>query len=68
MRESNAGVRGGLHRTAAVVMIAATLFHFMHLATTKRDRSTIPALLPTVQETEENDAVASDAAPAYGDD
>ena len=32
MWESNAGVRGGLHRTAAVVMIVATLFHFVHLA------------------------------------
>jgi formate dehydrogenase gamma subunit len=50
MWESNAGVRGGLHRTAAVVMIAATLFHFMHLALKKRDRSVIPALLPTIKD------------------
>jgi hypothetical protein len=50
MWESNAGVRGGLHRTAAVVMIAATLFHFVHLATKKRDRSIIPALLPTIKD------------------
>jgi cytochrome b subunit of formate dehydrogenase len=50
MWESNAGVRGGLHRTAAVVMIAATLFHFVHLALNKRDRSIIPALLPTIKD------------------
>jgi hypothetical protein len=50
MWESNAGVRGGLHRTAAVVMIAATLFHFVHLALKKRDRSIIPALLPTIKD------------------
>jgi thiosulfate reductase cytochrome b subunit len=43
-------VRGGLHRTAAVVMLAATLLHFMHLAMTKRDRSTIPTLLPTIKD------------------
>jgi cytochrome b subunit of formate dehydrogenase len=43
-------VRGGLHRTAAVVMIAATLFHFVHLALKKRDRSIIPALLPTIKD------------------
>jgi formate dehydrogenase gamma subunit len=48
--ESNAGVRGGLHRTAAVVMIAATLFHFVHLALKKRDRSIIPALIPTIKD------------------
>ena len=50
MWESNAGVRGGLHRTAAVVMIVATLFHFVHLAMNKRDRSIIPALLPTIKD------------------
>jgi formate dehydrogenase gamma subunit len=48
--ESNAGVRGGLHRMAAVVMIAATVFHFVHLAMKKRDRSIIPALLPTIKD------------------
>jgi hypothetical protein len=42
-------VRGGLHRTAAVVMIVATLFDFVHLAMKKRDRCIIPALLPTIK-------------------
>ncbi len=50
MWESNAGVRGGLHRVAAVVMIAATLFHFVHLALRKRDRSFIWAMIPTIKD------------------
>jgi len=50
MWESRAGVRGGLHRMAAVVMIAATLFHFIHLAMKKRDRSFIPAMIPTIRD------------------
>ena len=48
--ESGAGVRGGLHRTAAIVMIAATVFHFVHLAVNKRDRSILPALIPTMKD------------------
>ena len=48
--ESNAGVRGGLHRTAAVVMICATVFHFVHLAMKKRDRSFLWAMIPTIKD------------------
>ncbi|HXX13808.1 MAG TPA: cytochrome b/b6 domain-containing protein, partial [Candidatus Eremiobacteraceae bacterium] len=48
--ESSAGVRGGLHRTAAVVMISATLFHFIHLAVKKRDRSFLSAMIPTIKD------------------
>ncbi len=48
--ESNAGVRGGLHRTAAVVMIAATVFHFIHLAVKKHDRSFLWAMIPTIKD------------------
>jgi formate dehydrogenase gamma subunit len=48
--ESNAGVRGGLHRTAAVVMILATLYHFVHLAVKKRDRSFLWAMIPTMKD------------------
>jgi len=48
--EAGVGVRGGLHRTAAVVMIAATLYHVFHLATQKRDRSFIWAMLPTIKD------------------
>ena len=50
MWESNAGVRGGLHRTAAVVMIAATVFHFVHLAMKRHDRSFLWAMIPTIKD------------------
>jgi len=48
--ESHAGVRGGLHRVAAVVMIAATLYHFVHLALKKRDRAFLTAMIPTLKD------------------
>lgn len=38
--------RGQLHRTAAVVLIAATLYHFVHLAVNRRDRVLLTAMLP----------------------
>ncbi len=50
MWESNAGVRGGLHRAAAIVMIAATVFHFVHLVMKKRDRSFVWAMIPTFKD------------------
>jgi formate dehydrogenase gamma subunit len=50
MWESGAGLRGGLHRTAAVVMIAATVFHAVHLAMKKRDRSFLWAMIPTIKD------------------
>lgn len=48
--ESHVGVRGGLHRFAAVILIAATAFHFVHLALRKRDRVFIPAMLPVIKD------------------
>jgi len=48
--ESGVGVRGGLHRTAAIVMILATLYHFVHLAMKKRDRSFLWAMIPTIKD------------------
>jgi formate dehydrogenase gamma subunit len=39
-------LRGQLHRAAAVVLIAATLYHFVHLALNKRDRIFLLAMLP----------------------
>jgi len=48
--EANAGVRGGLHRTAAIVMLLATFFHFIHLAWKKRDRSLLSAIIPTIKD------------------
>ena len=38
--------RGTLHRTAAVVLIAATVYHFIHLAVNRRDRALLGAMLP----------------------
>jgi|CZKY01.1.fsa_nt_gi cytochrome b subunit of formate dehydrogenase len=48
--ESGFGVRGGLHRTAAVVMLLATGYHFVHLALKKRDRSFLWAMLPSIKD------------------
>jgi len=50
MWESNVGVRGGLHRTAGIVMLLATFFHFVHLALNKRDRSFLWAMIPTLKD------------------
>ena len=50
MWESGTGVRGGLHRTAAVVMLLATGYHFIHLAMKKRDRSFLWAMIPTLKD------------------
>jgi len=48
--EASVGVRGGLHRFAAVIIIAATAYHFMHLAFRKRDRSFLRSMLPTTRD------------------
>ena len=50
MWEEGTGVRGGLHRVAAVIMISATLYHFAHLALKKRDRSFLWSMLPTIKD------------------
>jgi cytochrome b subunit of formate dehydrogenase len=43
-------VRGLVHRIAAVVMIAATVIHFIHLAWSRRDRVILIELLPSLQD------------------
>jgi formate dehydrogenase gamma subunit len=48
--ESAAGWRGGLHRTAAVVMLLAIAYHFVHLARNKRDRAFLWAMIPTIRD------------------
>jgi cytochrome b subunit of formate dehydrogenase len=49
--ESGFGVRGGLHRTAAVVLIASTIYHVIHLARNRRDgRLFLLAMLPDVKD------------------
>ncbi|MGB7844448.1 MAG: cytochrome c3 family protein [Candidatus Acidiferrum sp.] len=50
MWESRGGVRGGLHRTAAIVLIVATVFHIVHLAMKKRDRAFLWAIIPTIKD------------------
>jgi cytochrome b subunit of formate dehydrogenase len=48
--EEHTSFRGSLHRLAAVVLIAATLYHFVHLAVNKRDRVFLRAMLPKWQD------------------
>src|SRR6201993_3508752 len=50
MWEASTGVRGGLHRVAAVIMIAATAYHFVHLALKKRDRAFLWAMIPGIKD------------------
>jgi len=38
--------RGTLHRAAAVVLIAATVYHLIHLTVNRRDRALLTAMLP----------------------
>jgi len=42
--------RGRLHRTAAVVLIVATLYHLVHLAVNRRDRALLWAMLPKMKD------------------
>jgi cytochrome b subunit of formate dehydrogenase len=44
--EKHISFRGGVHRIAAIVLIAATLYHFIHLAVNRRDRGLLRAMLP----------------------
>jgi cytochrome b subunit of formate dehydrogenase len=44
--EGHFAFRGALHRTAAVVLIAATIYHAIHLAVNRRDRVFLKAMLP----------------------
>lgn len=44
--ESELGLRGGLHRVAALVMVAALVWHLMHLAASRRLRACFRRMLP----------------------
>lgn len=44
--EESLGLRGLIHRFAAVVMLAAFAFHFIHLAVDRKARACIFAMLP----------------------
>ena len=48
--EGHIAFRGLVHRTAAVVLIASTLYHIIHLATNRRDRLFLKAMLPEIKD------------------
>ena len=48
--DPHSSIRGLVHRIAAVVMIAATVLHFLHLAWSRRDRVILVELLPSPQD------------------
>jgi cytochrome b subunit of formate dehydrogenase len=48
--DPSSSIRGLIHRIAAVVMIASTVLHFIHLAWSRRDRVILIELLPSWQD------------------
>jgi formate dehydrogenase gamma subunit len=48
--EGHFGFRGTLHRTAAVVLLASTIYHVIHLAMNRRDRLFLKAMLPELKD------------------
>jgi len=48
--EEGAAFRGGVHRAAAALLVAATLYHFLHLALNRRDRAFLKVMLPRVRD------------------
>jgi formate dehydrogenase gamma subunit len=48
--EGHLAFRGVLHRSAAVVLIASTVYHVIHLATNRRDRLFLKAMLPQLKD------------------
>ena len=48
--EGRFAFRGAVHRTAAVVLVASTLYHVIHLAANRRDRMFLKAMLPQLKD------------------
>jgi len=48
--EGHFAFRGIVHRTAAVVLIASTIYHVIHLAMNRRDRLFLKAMLPELKD------------------
>jgi formate dehydrogenase gamma subunit len=48
--EGHFAFRGAVHRTAAVVLVVATVYHVIHLAINKRDRLFLKAMLPELKD------------------
>ena len=44
------GLRGGIHRGAAIILVISTLYHLVHLALNKRDRAFLWAVIPTFKD------------------
>ena len=44
--EGHFAFRGAVHRAAAVILVAATVYHLIHLALNRRDRLFLKAMLP----------------------
>jgi len=48
--EGHLAFRGLVHRSAAVVLVAATVYHVIHLAVVRRDRVFLKAMLPQAKD------------------
>jgi len=48
--EAHLAFRGIVHRTAAVVLVAATVYHVIHLAVVRRDRLFLKAMVPELKD------------------
>ena len=48
--EGHFAFRGLVHRCAAIVLIASTIYHVIHLAVNRRDRLFLKAMLPEVKD------------------
>jgi formate dehydrogenase gamma subunit len=48
--ETHFAFRGTVHRIAAVVLIAGTIYHVLHLAINKRDRIFLTAMIPGIKD------------------
>jgi len=48
--EGHLAFRGLVHRCAAVVLVASTVYHLIHLAVNKRDRLFLKAMMPQIKD------------------
>lgn len=48
--EEQISFRGSLHRLAGLILIAATLYHFIHLSVKRRDRAFLFAMAPKLRD------------------
>jgi len=48
--EGHLAFRGAVHRAAAVVLVASTVYHVIHLAVNRRDRLFLSAMLPEMKD------------------